>query len=134
MAVNDDLAFASATELAGLIRTKQVSPVELTELYFERIERLDGRLNAYLTLDREGALASARAAETAVMRGDELGPLHGLPVAIKDLEMTRGIRTTSGSLIFPRVTPTGPVTAKRRSSRVMRGIRYCPSLIASGRL
>ncbi len=98
--MDEELAFAPASELRTLIATKQVSPVELTELYFERIDRLDSKLNAYLTLTRDEAMESARAAEQAVVRGDELGPLHGLPISIKDLEMTKGIRTTGGSLAF----------------------------------
>ena len=98
--VDEALAFASATDLLELITTKQVSPVELTELYFSRIERLDTQLNAFLLLTHDEAMSTARAAEAAVIRGDELGALHGLPIPIKDTEMTRGIRTTSGSLVF----------------------------------
>ena len=71
--VDDNLAFAPASDLAELIATKQVSPVEVTELYFERIERLDGQLNSFLTLTQDEAMAGARAAEEAVMRGDDLG-------------------------------------------------------------
>ena len=98
--MDENLAFASASELRSLIATKKVSPVELTELYFERIDRLDGSLNSYLTLTRDEARETAHEAEQAVVRGDELGPLHGLPISIKDLEMTKGIRTTGGSLAF----------------------------------
>ncbi len=98
--MDEKLAFAPASELKSLIATKQVSPVELTELYFERIDRLDPSLNSYLTLTRDEAMETAKAAEQAVVRGDELGPLHGLPISIKDLEMTKGIRTTGGSLAF----------------------------------
>lgn len=103
--MDEKLAFAPASELRTLIATKQVSPVELTELYFERIDRLDSKLNAYLTLTRDEAMESARAAEQAVVRGDELGPLHGLPISIKDLEMTKGVRTTGGSLAFKDRVP-----------------------------
>ncbi len=103
--MDEKLAFAPASELRTLVATKQVSPVELTELYFERIDRLDSKLNAYLTLTRDEAMESARAAEQAVVRGDELGPLHGLPISIKDLEMTKGIRTTGGSLAFKDRVP-----------------------------
>ena len=98
--INENLAFTPASELAALIADKQVSPVELTALYFERIERLDGQLHAYLTLCRDEAMQAAKDAENAVMRGDALGPLHGVPISIKDLELTKGIRTTSGSLPF----------------------------------
>lgn len=98
--IDENLAFAPASELRALIADKQVSPVELTALYFERIDRLDSRLHAYLTLCRDEAMEAARDAEDAVMRGDELGALHGVPISIKDLEMSKGIRSTSGSLPF----------------------------------
>ena len=98
--VDEALAFASATDLLELVTTKQISPVELTELYFSRIERLDPQLNAFLLLTHDEAMETASAAEAAVISGDELGALHGLPIPIKDTEMTRGIRTTSGSLVF----------------------------------
>ena len=98
--MDEKLAFASASELRELIAEKQVSPVELAELYFSRIERLDPQLNSFLTLTHDEAMKTAKAAEDAVVRGDKLGPLHGVPVSIKDLEMTKGTRTTGGSLIF----------------------------------
>ena len=100
-----DLAFTPATELRRLIVERQVSPVEITELFFSRIDQLDSRLNSYLTLARDQAMRSAKAAEDAVIRGDSLGPLHGVPVSIKDLELTRGIRTTAGSLIYENRIP-----------------------------
>ena len=98
--IDDDLAFASATELLELISTKQVSPVELTELYFSRIDKLDPQLNSYLHLTHDDAMRTASAAEAALVRGDELGVLHGLPISIKDTQMTKGVRTTQGSLVF----------------------------------
>ncbi len=98
--LDQELAFASATELLNLISTRQISPVELTELCFRRIDRLDSKLNAFLTLTRDEAIGTARAAEEALGRGDNQGPLHGLPISIKDTQMTRGIRTTQGSLVF----------------------------------
>jgi len=79
--------------------------VELTELYLRRIESLDPRLNAYLTVCGDEVLAAAREAEAAVMRGEELPPLHGVPISIKDLELTKGVRTTLGSLIFKDRVP-----------------------------
>ena len=103
--MDQDLAFAPATEIRQLIASKKLSPVEITELFFSRIESLDSRLNAYLTLARDEALSTAREAEQAVVRGDQLGPLHGIPISIKDLEMTAGIRTTSGSLLFKDRVP-----------------------------
>ena len=103
--IDQDLAFAPATELRDLIAGKQITSVELTELYLSRIESLDGRLNSYLTLTPEIALAQARRADDATAMGESLGPLHGVPISIKDLEMTRGVRTTSGSLVFADRTP-----------------------------
>ena len=97
---DDELAFASATHLLELIATRQVSPVELTELYFSRIDRLDSQLNSHILLTHDEAMKTARAAEEAVIRGRELGALHGLPISIKDTQMTRGVRTTLGSLVF----------------------------------
>ena len=103
---DNELAFAPATELRDLISNKQVSPVELTKLYLDRIGDLNPRLNAYLTVTADEAMDAARHAEEAVQRGDELGPLHGLPISIKDLELTKGIRTTSGSLAYADRVPT----------------------------
>ena len=103
--IDQDLAFAPATELRDQIADRQMTSVELTELYLSRIESLDGRLNAYLTLTPEIALAQARRADEATAMGETLGPLHGVPISIKDLEMTKGVRTTSGSLVFSDRVP-----------------------------
>ena len=88
--VSEELAFAPALELAAQVRARKVSPVELTELYLERIERLDPQLNSYVTVDAEGALAAARAAESTTSDA----PFHGVPISIKDLNETAGLRTT----------------------------------------
>ncbi len=103
--MDENIAFAPASEQRNLIASKQISPVELTQLYLNRIEKLNPQLNAYLTVIGEEAIASAKAAEEKVVRGDELGPLHGLPISVKDLEMTKGIRTTSGSVVFKDRVP-----------------------------
>jgi Asp-tRNA(Asn)/Glu-tRNA(Gln) amidotransferase A subunit family amidase len=102
---DEELAFAPATELRGQIADGTVSPVEITELYLSRIERLDPQLNSYLTVTAEQAMEGARKAEQAVARGDELGPLHGIPISIKDLQMTAGVRTTGGSLAYKDRVP-----------------------------
>src|SRR3990170_6093143 len=96
----DELAFLPATALAAAIRSRQLSPVEATQAVLERIDRLNPRLNAYLTVCHEEALTAAREAEAALARGDDPGPLHGVPVSIKDLTCTRGIRTTHGSVLL----------------------------------
>jgi Asp-tRNA(Asn)/Glu-tRNA(Gln) amidotransferase A subunit family amidase len=79
---DDALCFTPATELAAAIRARRLSPVELVDAVLERIARLNPRLNAYLTVVDAGARQRARDAEAAVMRGDPLGPLHGIPVAV----------------------------------------------------
>ncbi len=93
MAANE-LAWTTAYDLASMIRRRRLSPVELTETLLRRIEQINPRVNAYCTVAAEQALDSARAAETAVMGGGDLGLLHGVPVSLKDLTPTRGIRTT----------------------------------------
>jgi Asp-tRNA(Asn)/Glu-tRNA(Gln) amidotransferase A subunit family amidase len=103
--MNTELCWTSATELAGLIRRKAVSPVEVVDAVLERIERVNPSINAYVTVTAEAARAAARAAEAAVARGDVLGPLHGVPYSLKDLTPTRGIRTTMGSKIFEHYVP-----------------------------
>ena len=127
--VDNELAFALATHLLELIATKQVSPVELTELYFSRIDRLDSQLNSYLLLTREEAMKTAKVAEEAVMRGEELGALHGLPISIKDTQMTRGVRTTNGSLVFKDRIPerdAAVVERVREAGAIMLGKTNAP--------
>ncbi len=92
-----DLCFTSAVELAELIRRRALSPVEVTRAVLERIDRLNPQLGAYVVVHAERALGEARAAEGAVMAGEPLGPLHGVPVSIKDNLWTAGERTTYGS-------------------------------------
>ncbi|MBI4639661.1 MAG: amidase [Candidatus Tectomicrobia bacterium] len=100
-----ELAFTPAYELAKLIAQKKLSPVELTKIYLNRIEALNPQLNAFLTITFDEAMEAARQAEEAVMRGETLGPLHGIPTSIKDLEPTKGIRTTRGSLAYKDWVP-----------------------------
>lgn len=95
----DDLVWTPATDLAKLIRDKKISPVELTTAVLDRAEALNPTLNAFLFIDRDGATAAAKAAEDAVMRGDSLGLLHGVPVSIKDGTAVKGMPTTNGSKI-----------------------------------
>lgn len=100
-----DLCFTPATALARLYRARKASPLEVMEAVFARIDRLNPRLNAYVTLARDEALRAARAATAALKRRATLPPLHGVPVSIKDLVATRGIRTTWGSKIFADHVP-----------------------------
>jgi aspartyl-tRNA(Asn)/glutamyl-tRNA(Gln) amidotransferase subunit A len=101
----DDLCFLPATQLAPLVAAKEISPVEIVQTVLRRIERLEPRVNAFATLAADQALADARAAEAAQMRGDPLGPLHGVTVTIKDLLWTKDLPTQSGSEIFRGFKP-----------------------------
>ncbi len=124
-----ELAFTPAYELVKLVADKKVSPVALTRVFLERIERLNPELNAYLTVTADEAMESAKAAEQAVMDGQELGPLHGVPVSVKDLEATPGIRTTFGSLIFKDYVPdftSGVAERVKTSGAVMLGKTNTP--------
>ena len=102
---DQELAYTPAWELAERIRARQLSPVELTEYFLRRIEALDPALHAFLTVCGDEAMAQAREAEATLARGDAVGPLHGLPVPIKDLNLTKGIRTTRGSLVYKDSVP-----------------------------
>ena len=95
-----DLAWLPALELAARIRGKKVSPVEVVEAVLARIERLNPALNAYCTVAADEARERRVAAEVAVVTGEPLGPLHGVPVSIKDLVFTRRVRTTGGSRLY----------------------------------
>lgn len=94
------MAWRSALEIAALIRDKQLSPVELTAALLARIEALDPQLNAFCLVTADGARAAAREAEIAVMKREPLGALHGVPLSLKDVLYTRGVRTTGGSRLF----------------------------------
>jgi Asp-tRNA(Asn)/Glu-tRNA(Gln) amidotransferase A subunit family amidase len=113
-----DLCYTPATELARLYRAKKLSPVEVTDAVLARIERLNPKLNAYLTVTADHARELARAAEARATRGELRGPLDGIPYSIKDLEPTAGIRTTYGSKFFEQNVPTddGAVAARLRGS------------------
>jgi amidase len=112
--MTDSLSRKTACELAILIATKAVSPVEVLDAHLAVIARVNPKLNAIVTLAEEGARTLAKDAESAVLRGDALGALHGLPVAIKDITPTAGIRTTYGSPRFADHVPTEDAEAVRR--------------------
>jgi len=101
------LAFLSIAEASRLLRRKQISPRDLVEASLERIERADPTVNAFITVLAETARRSALAAERQIRRGDWRGPLHGIPIALKDNFHTRGIRTTAGSRILADFVPAG---------------------------
>ena len=100
-----DIPFLPASQLSQLIQDRTVSPVEAVEAYLDRIDELNPRLHAYLTVCRDEATAAARDAERALARGESRGPLHGIPFAVKDQLNTAGIRTTSGTPIFNDFVP-----------------------------
>ena len=100
-----DLCYAGATELAEWIRRKEISPVEVVKTFIKRIEAINPKVNAFCTLTFDSAMAEAKAAEQAVMEGKPLGPLHGVPYAIKDLIYTKGVRTMRGSCIYEHFVP-----------------------------
>lgn len=109
-----DLPFLSAAALGALVRTQDVSPLEATEAYLERIDAIDTKLNSYITVCRDDALRAARAAEQAVMRGEPLGLLHGVPFAVKDQFWSQGVRTTGGSTLLADFVPDTDATVVAR--------------------
>ena len=100
-----DLFYTPVWQLRELLDTRRVSSTELTETFLRRIERLNSKLNAYLTVTGEEALAAAKAADEKIGQGRENGPLLGIPISLKDLEATKGIRSTMGSLAYQDAIP-----------------------------
>ena len=92
-----DIPFLSATVLAELIKNREISSVEAVEAYLDRIDSLDFKFNSFITVSRKQALAAAREAEQEIAQGNYLGPMHGIPVAVKDQFWSKGFRSTGGS-------------------------------------
>ena len=101
----DDVTWLPAWRLAALVSAKQISPVELTQHFLDRINEHDHKLNSFLTVSGDLAMQQAKDAESAIQGGRSLGPLAGVPLAVKDQFDTKGIRTTSGSLLFAEHVP-----------------------------
>ena len=101
----DDLCFTSATELRRRLRAKELSCTEVMQAHVERLEQTNPLLNAVVTFEPERALEQAAVADEALARGHVQGPLHGLPIAHKDLVNTAGVRTTYGSPIYKDFVP-----------------------------
>jgi len=114
MTSNDSLTDLTVAEAARRIAERKITPLELTEAYLARIERLNPKINAYVTVTAERALADARRATDEIGRGGPRGPLHGVPIALKDLFDTEGIRTTAGGKFFVDHVPKSDATATRR--------------------
>jgi aspartyl-tRNA(Asn)/glutamyl-tRNA(Gln) amidotransferase subunit A len=109
-----DLWFLSLVEVSDLVRSRKASPVELTQACLTRIERLNPRLNAFITVTASQALAEAKAAESEIMKGAWRGALHGIPIALKDLIDTTGVRTTAASAVFADRIPKEDAEVVRR--------------------
>jgi aspartyl-tRNA(Asn)/glutamyl-tRNA(Gln) amidotransferase subunit A len=108
-----DPYFLSVADAASLIAAKRISPVELTRAYLDRIERLNGALHAYVRVLHDEALAAARAAEAEIMAGRYRGPLHGVPIGLKDIYDTAGVPTEGGSKLCVGRTPVEDATTTR---------------------
>lgn len=114
MSVGSDIRALSAVEAVKLIKSRDLSPVEVLDAYAQRIEEVEPQVNAFLTLCLEEARASAKAAEERARSGEDLGLLHGLPIGIKDLTDTAGIRTTYGSRLYESHVPRADAAAVAR--------------------
>ena len=127
-----DLSYASATEAAGAIRAKQISSLELTQLAFERIDRFNPRLNALVNLLREPALARAREADAAWSRGTWWGPLHGVPVTVKESFSIAGTAATAGAPFLKNHVPAEdsvPVARLKQAGAVLIGNTNVPFML-----
>jgi aspartyl-tRNA(Asn)/glutamyl-tRNA(Gln) amidotransferase subunit A len=118
--MSEDFAYCPASDLAAMIRRREVSPVEVMLATLARIERAQPILNAFITVAGDQAMAAAREAERTIVSGAELGPLHGVPASVKDLVPTKGIRTTFGSLIFKDHVPDRDAVAVARLKQAAR--------------
>ena len=101
----DDLATSTIQKIAPLIRNKEISPIELVQLMLSRIETFDNSIDSYILVTSDLALEEAKVAEQQILKGDYLGPLHGIPIAYKDLIYTAGVATTCASTILKEFVP-----------------------------
>ena len=133
MLESQEICWMSASDLAAAIRTKRLSPVEVVRNLLERIETINPKINAYVTVTGDSAIAMAKEAEDAVMRGRELGPLHGVPIAIKDTNFTKGVRTTMGSRLMEDFVPEEDsvhVERLKKAGAIMLGKTNTPEFAA----
>ena len=110
----DELTTFTALQAQRLLGEGKITAVELTEACLSRIELLNPKLNAFITVTADSALAEARAAENEIQRGNSKGALHGIPIALKDLVDTADVRTTAGSAVFKDRVPTEDAEVVRR--------------------
>jgi len=101
----DDLCWRTLTEVGAMLRRREISSVELTKAMLARIETVDARLHSYITVLTDAALAQAKSADAELAAGRDRGPLHGVPLAVKDLCFTRGVRTTCASVVLADFVP-----------------------------
>src|ERR1051325_3042660 len=111
---DSELALLDLSEAIRAVQKKEVSPVELTQACLARIEKLNSDLNAFITVTDTAALEDARKAEAEIARGEWKGPLHGIPLAVKDLVETAGIKTTAASAVLRDYVPTSDAEVIRR--------------------
>ena len=122
------LDFLTLAAAAEAIKSKELSPVDLTKFSLEKISLLNPKLNAFITVLEERALKKAKHAETEINKGNYVGPMHGIPYAVKDIYATRGIRTTNGASVFHENIPNNNSTAVDRLDRaggVLMGKNHC---------
>ena len=111
---NAELHYKPITEQAAMLRAGELSPLELTQAYLDRIDALDGELGAYITVMADHALAQARQAEAELQAGADRGALHGIPIAVKDIIHTKGTLTSGGSKVLADFVPDEDSTIVRR--------------------
>ena len=112
--VGTDICYLTIGEASASLRRRELSPVELTQAFLERIDAVDGQLHSFITVLRDQALVEARAAEAEILRGQYRGPLHGIPIALKDLYDTAGVPTTCASRLYMNRVPAEDATAVAR--------------------
>ena len=112
----EKIGYMPINKLRKMISSKEISPVEIMNETFERINSLNSRFGAYITLDQEGSLKKAKEAEEAVMKGKDLGPLHGIPIPIKDLEPVKNMRCTFGSIPADIIAEEDAISVERIKS------------------
>ncbi len=131
----EELCYTPAHQIAELVKNKKISPVEVIETFIRRIEEINPKINAYCTVAGDYALEKARQAEEAVMSGGPVGALHGVPVSIKDVTLTKGIRTTFGSKLYKDYVPdvdSAVVERLKAAGAIILGKTNTPEFAAGG--
>jgi len=126
-----ELCYLTIREAGQFLKRRELSPVELTRAFLDRIEALDSKLQAFITVLPQRAMAAARTAEAEMLRGDYRGPLHGIPIALKDLYDTKGIRTTASSRVMADRVPSEDATTTARleaAGSILLGKLSCTNL------